>query len=197
MTRRHKSHTPLASNPTEMAGLPRLLDVRDDLRRADEASDRELRDETGHVLDLLSEYATDAPDGARSSSNLDEADEELLRLEEQTDSDVAGERLQAARNRIRIFRDSVAGAADGLAVVAARETTRDGDPAVEATVVNDADAATTAAVTVTAYDADGDRIETATAEADVDPGGETTVPVRVDLPDGTDRYVAGAEAADR
>lgn len=170
-----------------MAGLPKVLDIRDDLRRAEEATDADIREEVEGVLGLLAEYAGDGP---AESGNLDEADERLLRMEERTDSDVASERFQAARNRIRLFRESLSGADEGLVVL---HTERTGG-GVRSTVVNSADAAATGTVTVAFYDGDGTELGTATAEGvSFDAGEERTLTVATDVPAGTERHVSRVE----
>lgn len=177
-----------------MAGLPKILDVRDDLRRAEEATDGDIREETEDVLASLAAYAGDASAG---SGNLDEADEELLRLEERTDSDVAAERLQAARNRIRIFRESLSGGGDDLLVIHADRTGADDGTAVESTVVNNVDAPVTGTVTVAFYDGDGTELGTATSEeTEFDANEEKPVTVRTEVPAGTERYVTEATRSD-
>lgn len=172
-----------------MAGLPKVLDIRDDLRRAEEATDADVREEAEGVLGLLEEYTGDGPAG---SGNLDEADERLLRMEEQTDSDVAAERFQAARNRIRLFRESISGDDDGLLVL---HTERTGDE-VKSTVVNNADAAAIGTVSVAFYDGDGTELGTATVEATFDAGEERTLTVSTDVPARTERYVSWVERTD-
>lgn len=173
-----------------MAGLPKILDIRDDLRRAEETVDGDVRDETRTVLDSLSEYASDDP---TDSAALDEADETLLRLEERTDSDVAAERFQAARNRIRIFRESLSEGRDDLLVLHARRT----DDGVESTVVNNATDPATAEVTVTFYDGEGGTLATATSEeTEFDANEEKPVTVAADDPPETERFVSEATRVD-
>ena len=175
-----------------MAGLPQIVDIRDDLRRANEASETDLDEETGEILNLVAEYVDDDP---ATAGNLDRAEEELLRLEEQVDADVAAERLQAARNRLRLYRGAVSGDRDGLVVIDTRRA--GGDDAFEAVVVNNADADAAGRVTLTFYDDAGERLGTATSDRETfDAGEERTVSVRADDPDGVARYVSAAERDD-
>lgn len=175
-----------------MAGLPKIVDIRDDLRRADEASETDLDEQTGEVLNLVAEYVED---DSATAGTLDQAEEELLRLEEQVDDDVAAERFEAARNRLRIYRDAVSGDRGGLAVIATRRA--DGGDGFEATVVNNAADDVDGRVTVTFYDDAGEELGTATSGREsFDPGAERTVSVSADEPDGVSRYVSAAERDD-
>ena len=175
-----------------MAGLPKIVDIRDDLRRADEASETDLGEQTGEVLNLVAEYVED---DSATTSNLDQAEDELLRLEEQVDDDVAAERFEAARNRLRIYRDAVSGDRDGLVVIGTRRTD-DGD-AFASTVVNNADDDIAGRVTVTFYDDAGEELGTATSDRETfDSGAERTVSVSADEPDGAARYASAAERDD-
>ena len=174
-----------------MPGLPKILDIRDDLRRAEDASEQDISDERANVVELLDEYA--ARDRDSDEGKLDQIDETLLRLQERGD-DEADEYLQSARNRIRIFRNSLGGAGDEFVVVDARSGSDDAESTVDVTVVNNAGVPTGGRVTVTFYDEDGNELETAASETgEFDAGEQRTVSVLVDPPEGGARYVASAE----
>ena len=174
-----------------MPGLPKILDIRDDLRRAEDASEQDISDERETVVELLDDYA--ARDRGSDEGNLDQIDEELLRLQERGD-DEAGEYLQSARNRIRIFRNSLGGEDDEFVVVDTRSGSDGAESTVDVTVVNNAGAPTAGRVTVTFFDEDGNELETVTAETgEFDAGEQRTVSVPVDPPEGDARYVASAE----
>jgi hypothetical protein len=98
--------------------IPEIIDIRDDLDRAEAAAARELSEETETVRDRLGDFPERSA-GDREGI-VDSVDNELLRLEEQAESDDASEYLQAARNRLQLFRDALGDADGDLVVVTTR-----------------------------------------------------------------------------
>lgn len=188
-----------------MDRLPTVLDIRDDLRAAREASDRDIEDDVEAVVGRLEEY-TERDIGDREGL-LDDADNHLLRLQTQADDGEAAERFQAARNRIHLFRDSLAGQAGGPVVIDARVAETDADDerddrrldelrgaevTVHATVINEGDAGDVL-VEAGFYDADSDRIEsTESNRFAMDAGEQQTVELDAAVPERTDYYTTVA-----
>lgn len=176
-----------------MSGLPKILDIGDDLRRAQNVLERDISDERREILRLLDEYA--AHDVDSDEGKLDETDEELLRLQEQGD-DEAAEYFQSARNRIRLFRESLDGDGEEFIVVTTRPGSEDADSTLDVTAVNNTGESTSGRVTVTFYDADGNELKTTASEtAEFDPDEQRTVSVSIERPEESERYVAAAERA--
>ena len=155
--------------------LPAIIDVRDDLYRALEATDDEeseaLAEELETVLDRLDAFQE--RDLAEREGIVDEIDNQLLRVEEQLADEEAARAIGSARNRLHIYRATREATDPNLAVVAssAREHDRTaGDaetdralPVGEATVTVSVTVANTGedtevVPTVTFYD-DGDELE--------------------------------------
>ncbi|ESP89821.1 hypothetical protein K933_02521 [Candidatus Halobonum tyrrellensis G22] len=156
----------------------------------------DISDERATVLRLLGEYDAHDVDSAADGDEgkLDEADEELLRLQEQG-GDEAEEYFQSARNRIRLFREALDGEREGFVVVTTRPGS-DGDETLDVTVVNNTGEPTSGRVTVTFYDADGNELETTASEtAAFDPDEQRTVSVPIERLEAGERYVASAERA--
>ena len=185
-----------------MDRLPTVLDVRDDLRAARDASDRDVDDDVEAVVGRLEEYA-DRDIGDREGL-LDDVDNHLLRLQEQASDDTAAERFQAARNRIHVFRGSLAGQAGGPVVLDAHLTEvdsedergldelRGAEATVRATVVNEGDAGDVL-VETGFYDADSEQIEaTESNRFAMDAGEQQTVTLETSVPEDTDYYTAVA-----
>jgi hypothetical protein len=190
-----------------MERLPAILDVRDDLRAANDAAERDVDDDVADALGRLDEYA-DRDRGDREGL-LDDLDNELLRLEEQVSDEEATRRFQAARNRIRVFRGSLSGGGDGLAVVDTKlgkpdadgdrdvSDLRTEDVEVAATVVNEGEARDVT-VTVTFYDAESEEIRSdATETFALDGNAQETVTVSTTVPEDANYYAAVVRATGR
>lgn len=176
-----------------MTGLPRILDIRDDLRRAQDASEIDISDERQNILRLLDEYASHELNS--DEGKLDEIGEELLRLQEQGD-DEADEYFQSAWNRIRLFRESLNGEGKEFIVVTTRLDSDDTDSTLDVTVVNNTGESINGRVPVTFYDEDGNKFKTTASETtEYDPEEQRTVSVPIDRPEESERYVASAERA--
>lgn len=142
---------------------------------------------------MLDEYASHELDS--DEGKLDEIDEELLRLQEQGD-DEADEYFQSARNRIRLFRESLNGEGKEFIVVTTRLSSDDADSMLDVTVVNNTGESTNGRVTVTFYDEDGNELKTTASETtEFDPEEQRTVSVPIERPEESERYVASAERA--
>ena len=185
-----------------MDRLPTVLDIRDDLRAAREASDRDVEDDVEAVVGRLEEYAE--RDAGDREGLLDDIDNHLLRLQEQASDDRAAERFQAARNRIRLFRDSVAGQAGGPIIIDTSltgvdsETGRELDElhgaeaTVRATVVNEGGAGDVL-VEAGFYDADSNQVESAESNRfGMGAGEQQTVKLDTSVPENADYYTAVA-----
>ncbi|NEU56555.1 hypothetical protein [Halorussus sp. MSC15.2] len=182
--------------------LPAILDIRDDLYRALEATgeDDAVAEEIETVLDRLDAF--EERDVADRQGIVDEVDNQLLRVEErlnQRDDDEAVRALQAARNRLHIYRDSVEETDENLAVVETDVRQHDiddtheelpvGQVTMAATVANTGDPAEVVAF-VSFYGDDGDEIETLRGPEFVVPeGDQERVEMEVDVP-GDARYYA-------
>jgi hypothetical protein len=107
--------------------LPAIIDVRDDLYRALEATDRDeseaLAEEIETVLDRLDAFQN--RDLADRGGIVDEVDNQLLRVEEQLADDEAARAIGSARNRLHIYRETREATDPNLAVVDASVRQRD------------------------------------------------------------------------
>ena len=183
--RRHKPYPSVGRRSNEMAGVPKILDIRDDLRRAQDAAEGDISDDVQHVYGLLDTYAAE---DRSNEGTLDEIDEELLRLQEQ-ESDDAAEYFQSARNRIKIYRNSLSGEGEDFTVI---NTRREAD-GLQVTVVNNTDEPVRGRVVITFLDDEGAELDTATsAVSEFDAHDQQTVTVDA-APDSGDRYVASVE----
>lgn len=179
-----------------MLDVPEILDIRDDLDRAEEAVEQDIDEDIGNVRNLLDSYEDRGHDDYHSL--LDELHEELLRLEELVESDQARLHLQAARNRVRIYRDAIADSPTALGILTTKLTTADtGDDAtLRATVVNEG-SPTTVDVIITFYDDDVTELETIRSEPlECDVNAESTIVLDVALPDNYAYYVPALEERD-
>ncbi|MFC4449624.1 hypothetical protein [Halorussus aquaticus] len=181
--------------------LPAILDIRDDLYRALEATGEvdAVAEEIETVLDRLDAF--EDRDAADRQGIVDEVDNQLLRVEErlnQRDDDEAVRALQAARNRLHIYRDSVEETDENLAVVETDVRQHDiddtheelpvGQVTMTATVANTGDDAEVVAF-VGFYGDDGDEIETLRGpEFAVPGGGQERVEMEVDVPGDARHY---------
>jgi hypothetical protein len=174
-----------------MDGVPQILDVSDDLRRAQDATDDDIGDAVRDIRDSLGASA----DRGQSidEAELDEIDQSLLRLQERC-GDEAGEYLQAARNRIQIFRKAVTGEGDSVSVIETRRETRDDESTFEVTVVNNTGEQVRGEAVVTFYDDAGSELDSAASAATTyEAGEERAVEVQTAPPDGASRYRASVE----
>lgn len=172
-----------------MPEVPEILDIRDDLTRARETSEQDINEDVENILDVIQSYE-DRSYGDRQGL-LDRLDEELLRLEEQVESDHTRLHVQAARNRVRIYRDAMADSATDLGIITTKLTTADtGEQAtLRVTVANEGDP-TTVNVVVTFYDDEFTEIKTARSEPiECDANAEATAVLDVALPDDYAYYV--------
>lgn len=183
-----------------MADVPEVLDVRDDLERAREATGPELSEDVEDVLAMLEEYET-REYGDRIGL-LDRMENEFTRLEEVAASDTAETRFRAAGNRIRSYRETVREAPGDVGVLTTKlsgtdETADVAEPArLRITAVNEGEP-TTGHVAVTFYDANDEEVDTVRSEPVMfDADEETTVTVDVTTPDRWDYYVATVRPED-
>lgn len=187
--------------------LPPILDIRDDLYRAFEATgeDEALGEEIETVLDRLDAF--EDRDLADRAGVIDDVDNQLLRVEERLDDEDASRAIGAARNRIHIYRASRETTDPDLAVVTSSVHSPDhpdpdglppvGEVTVEVTVANTG-GDTRVEPVVTFYDEAGDDLETVRGQAVDLPGGEQThVEMDVDVPDDASYYAASAVEAAR
>lgn len=164
-----------------MSSLPPILDIRDDLNRAQEAADAEADEEFRTLRDRLDEFAE--RDAASREGVLDEIDNQLLRLEELLGGEAARS-IGAARNRIHNYRRARDETVDDVAVVtsSARERGAEdperteavlpvGEATVSVTVANAGDDREVVPV-VTLFDERGDELETVRGESARLPAGE-------------------------
>ena len=185
-----------------MDQLPTVLDIRDDLRAARESSDRDVEDDVKAVVGRLEEYAE--RDIGDREGLLDDIDNQLLRLQEQALDDESAERFQAARNRIHIFRDSLAGQTGGPVVIDAHLTEVDSETergldelrsteaTVRTTVVNEGDAGDVL-VEAGFYDDDNGRVESTESDRfEMDAGEQQTVTLEAVVPEKADYYTTVA-----
>lgn len=188
-----------------MTDVPYVLDIKDDLERAREATDADVGEEISAVGERLDAYAdrTDATGGridadaggasADPEGVLEEIENELLRLEELTDG-TAERRLRSARNRVHVFRDAIAAAPSGVAVLEAKTRLADAGAEVETeevsgeatefwlTLANDTGERQRVTVTLDLY-ADGDRVTSYVSETTVGADEQKTVTVIAEVPE--------------
>ncbi|GAA0670258.1 hypothetical protein ACFQDG_02475 [Natronoarchaeum mannanilyticum] len=177
--------------------LPAVLDIRDDLRAALDESEAEIDDEVSGIYDRLEDFTE--RDRASQESLLDDVDDELLELQERCSGDAA-RRIEAARNRIRAYRDSLDGASENLAVL---ETTfraveseteatlsdlADERGVVSATVINESDPREIM-LAATFYDADDETVDEVVGDdIRLDADEQRQVDVEARVPDSADYY---------
>lgn len=192
-----------------MERLPAVLDIRDDLRAARESADRDVDDDVEAVVGRLEEY-TERDVGDREGL-LDDIDNHLLRLQEQSSDDATAQRFQAARNRIHVFRDSLGSGAAGLAVIDATLTESDADvdsdaeshldelrgsdATVHATVVNDGDAGDVVVEAGFYDDANEQVASVASDRFAMDAGDQQTVTLETSVPESADYFTTVARRA--
>lgn len=191
--------------------LPPILDIRDDLYRAFEATgeDEALGEEIETVLDRLDAF--EDRDAASRTGVIDEIDNQLLRVEERLDDESASRAIQAARNRIHIYRESREATAEDLVVVESTVEEREdadadgllpvGEVTVALTVANAGDDAEEVVPVVTLYDEGGDEVEAVRGPAfELLDGEQDYIEMVVDVPADASYYAAsvvGAGARDR
>lgn len=182
-----------------MASLPRIIDIRDDLEQAQSASENDIEEDVSDVLSQLEQYSD--PDRRHQVGLLDTAENTLLRLQEQEGSEKATRRLQAARNRIEIFRNAISDTATELVVVDSeiRDSNADSEMRVErlqeeigearVSVVNLGEP-TDGLVEVSFYDDDGMSLGNTVTTIALDSDEERTVTLDVEVPADTVHYTA-------
>lgn len=189
-----------------MTDLPAMIDVRDNLAYARRATDDDdVAASIDTVDDRLETFA--ARDEAGQQDILDEVENELLGLEERTDGETA-RRLRASRNRVRLYRDARADAADTVVPVESKvglpadastladATPVGGEAAFRLTVVNEGK--TREFDVVIAFEDDGDVVELVEADGGtVASNDEVTVTVETAIPDTATSYEVWARAAER
>lgn len=175
-----------------MTRVPEILDIQDDLQPARETAEHDIDEDVENVLDLLQTYE-DREYGDRQGL-LDRIDEELLRLEEQVESDHTRLHLQAARNRIRIYRDTMSKSATDIGITTSELTTDTEDQTtLHVTILNEGEP-TTVTVTVTFYDEDFTEIETARSEpVECDADTEETIDLKSEPPNDYAHYVPAVQ----
>jgi|GEM_PF-5527916 len=177
--------------------LPAVLDIRDDLRAALDESEVEIDDDVSGIYDRLEDFTE--RDRASQEGLLDEIDNELLELQERCSGDAA-RRIEAARNRIHAYRDSLDGASENLAVL---ETTfravesetevalsdlADEQGAVSATVINESEPREIM-LAATFYDADDETVEEAVGDdIRLDADEQRQIDVETRVPDDAEYY---------
>lgn len=189
--------------------LPPVIDIRDDLNRAERETGPDADAEFETVRDRLDAFEN--RDAAAREGVLDEIDNQLLRLEERLDGE-ASRRIAAARNRIHVYRDSLDRTAADLSIVettardrAEREASDEdreekllpvGDVTITLTVANSGDDREVVPV-VTIYDEDGDDLGTTRGPAvPLEAGAQRRIELDVDVPSRASYYAAAVEAVD-
>ena len=176
-----------------MTQVPEILDIQDDLQPARETAEHDIDEDIENVLDLLQTYE-DREYGDREGL-LDRIDEELLRLEEQVESDHTRLHLQAARNRIRIYRDTMSKSATDVGITATDLTTADTEDqtTLHVTILNEGEP-TTVTVIVTFYDEDFTEVETTRSEpVECDADTEVTIDLELEPPNEYAHYVPAVQ----
>lgn len=166
-----------------MFEVPEILDIQNDLNRAKETSEQDIDKDIESVLDIIRSYE-DREYGDRQGL-LDRLDEELLRLEEQVESDHTRLHVQAARNRVRIYRDAMSDLTTDLGVITTKLNTADTEDqaTLRVTVVNEGEP-TIVDVTTTFYDEEIGEIKSIRSEPiECDANTETTISLDIVLPD--------------
>ena len=146
--------------------LPAIIDVRDDLYRALEATDdaesESLAEEIETVLDRLDAF--EDRDLAEREGIVDEIDNQLLRVEEQLADDEAARAIGSARNRLHIYRGTREASDPNLAVVksSVRQHDDSGSDAETDRVLPVGEATVTVSVTVANTGEDTEVVPTVT-----------------------------------
>ncbi|MCU4742116.1 hypothetical protein OB955_00665 [Halobacteria archaeon AArc-m2/3/4] len=189
-----------------MTSRPAIIAVDDDLASIESTVSGDPQTAVAEARTSLEEFANSEATSRARSSHLDDADAALLRAQEQT-SDRPARRLEAIRNRIQIYRESVSQTGEDLAVIEStirvdesddgrRDTalTEYHDETVElvATVVNGGiDRRVVLAVTF--YDETGTELDdAATDEHAFGADEQATISLEVRVPDGAAYYTVTA-----
>lgn len=189
-----------------MTSRPAIIAVDDDLASIESAVSGDPQTAVAEARASLEEFANSEATSRARSSHLDDADAALLRAQEQT-SDRSARRLEAIRNRIRIYRESVSQTGEDLAVIEATIRTEEdegerGDAVVTeyhdetvelvATVVNGG-ADRRVVVAVTFYDETGTELDdAATDEHAFGADEQATLSLEVVVPEGAAYYTVTA-----
>lgn len=168
------------------------------MTRAREATDADVDEEFRTIRDRLDAFAE--RDAANRTGIVDEIDNQLLRVEAQLDGEAARS-VAAARNRLRIYRQTRDQTDDELAVVESHlqrpdesgsdltvEDVHGQDVVVAATVANSG-ATRSVAPVATFYDADGTDLGSLSGPTtEVPEGDQRTVDIEGTVPDETAYY---------
>jgi hypothetical protein len=188
-----------------VSSIPPIIDIRDDLRRARDEADTDVSDDFETVRDRLDAFGE--RDRADREGVVDEIDNQLLRVEELLDDEEATRAVRSARNRLHIYRESLDGTDENLAVVDTgvrqhEEPEADGvlpvgEATLTVTVANTGDDAEVVPV-VGFYDEEGDQVESVRGPAfDIAAGNEGQIELDVDVPSDATRYAVSAVEAGR
>ncbi|UPV75114.1 FxLYD domain-containing protein [Halorussus limi] len=186
-----------------MASIPPIIDIRDDLRRAQDEADADVSDDFETVRDRLDAFGE--RDRADREGVVDEIDNQLLRVEELLDDEEATRAVRSARNRLHIYRESLDQTDPNLAVVDSgvrqhEEPEADGvlpvgEVTLTATVANSGDDAEVVPV-VGFYDGDGEELESVRGPAfDLEAGTEGQIELEVDVPSDATHYAVSVVRA--
>ncbi|WP_137284771.1 DUF7553 family protein [Halorussus salinisoli] len=186
-----------------MASIPPIIDIRDDLRRAREATSEDVEEDFETVYDRLDAFAD--RDRADREGVVDEIDNELLRVEELLDDEEASRAIQSARNRIHIYRESRQQTDEDFVVVDSgvrqhEEPDADGllpvgEVTLTVTVANTGDDAEVVPL-VALYDEDGDEVESVRGPAfDLPAGVEERIEMDLDVPSDATHYAVSVTEA--
>ncbi|WP_207589209.1 hypothetical protein [Halomontanus rarus] len=195
-----------------MTNRPAIIAVDDDLASIESTVSGDPQTAVAEARSSLEEFANSEATSRARSSHLDDADAALLRAQEQT-SDRPARRLEAIRNRIRIYRESVSQTGEDLAVIEATIRTEEdegegdsegerGDSVVTGlhgemaelvvTVVNGG-TDRRVVVAVTFYDETGTELDdAATAEHAFGADEQATLSLEVVVPEGAAYYTVTA-----
>ncbi|WP_276279307.1 DUF7553 family protein [Halorussus caseinilyticus] len=186
-----------------MASIPPIIDIRDDLRRAREATDEDVREDFETVRDRLDAFAD--RDRADREGVVDEIDNQLLRVEASLDDEEASRAIQFARNRIHIYRENREQTDESLVVVDSGVRQHEepdaegvlpvGEVTLTSTVANTGDDAAIVPL-VTFYDEGGDEVKSLRGpEFDLPAGVEEQIEMDVDVPSDASNYAVSVSRA--
>ena len=183
-----------------MTDLPEMIDVRDNLEYVRQMTDEDDVVATVESVEERLETFADR-DVADRQGVLDAVVNDLVQLQERTDGETA-QRVQASRNRIRLYRDARADAENTLipveleadspdgAATFADASPPDGEAAIRVTVVNEGERRPFD-VRLAFTDDEGDVVDAVEADGGtVAQNEETTVTVETAVPDAATAYEA-------
>lgn len=188
-----------------MTSLPAVLDVRDDLDRIREETNGDVDEDIDAVTTRLETLADEERATRETTSRegvLDEIGDLLLRIEERVDGEAA-RRAEAARNRLRLYRDARSGGAGDVFVLESKFRNREPeedvpvdvrgeDGVVEATVVNEGEPGSVRVV-VNFLDSVGKELHTVASDGfEMGTNDQRSVEVEAPVPRDAVRYAASA-----